>query len=143
MIALLLDWSEGRGESKQYEGLLEPFNALEGSEPALARLADGSALVGPASTAAQTGVGQTGAEAPGQLVPCGERIGVREGLLIPSLGRPCTLDKDFVGPARNRDLMTFGEAFRGPGIGATILGSFAGEQRKRQQRLRPHSCWTT
>ena len=46
MIALLLDWSEVRGESKQNEGLLELFNALEGSEPALARLADGSALVG-------------------------------------------------------------------------------------------------
>ena len=46
VIALLLDWSEVRGEAKQNEGLLELFNALEGSEPALARLADGSALVG-------------------------------------------------------------------------------------------------
>ena len=46
-MALLLDWSYVRGEPEHREALLKLINELEGSGPALARLTDGSALVGP------------------------------------------------------------------------------------------------
>ena len=68
MRALLLEWFEVRGESKQYEGLLELFSELEGSEPALALLADGRELVGSGISRCVAGE-KPAQELLGQLVP--------------------------------------------------------------------------
>ena len=81
---------------------MELFNALGGSEPALARLADVSTLAGPGIGREVAGA-KVGQKRRGELAPGEELVRVRKGILIPSLDTPLELNKELIGPGSNRD----------------------------------------